>query len=163
MRPLQEGNGRLWLKTVISCQAAGLPRITVYLFGVGRGRCLLARPFGAEAVISHPSPHSPQGPKEGPPGQAGDNRLADGMTTLPKGMTDQLSPRRESMAGFFPVAVEFGRNIPKMLPRQEKTAANFHVSEEESAVLASGKGPNENNLQNSLKKHYLCPPNRWWM
>ena len=59
MRPLQARNGRLWLETVISCQAAGLPRITVYLFRAGHGRCLLASPFVAEAVISHPGPQGP--------------------------------------------------------------------------------------------------------
>ena len=74
MRTSQARNGRLWLETVISCQAAGLPRITVYLFRAGHGRCLLASPFVAEAVISHPGP---QGPKKGPPGQDGDNRSAD--------------------------------------------------------------------------------------
>ena len=42
-----------------------LSRITVYLFVAGKGRCLLATPFVAEAVISHPGP---QGAKGGAPG-----------------------------------------------------------------------------------------------
>ena len=94
MRPFQAGNSRLWLKTVISCQhrrgdaarapAERLSRITVYLFVAGHGRCLLAKSLVAEAVISHPGP---QGPKEGPPGQDGDNRSANGDNRSAERMT----------------------------------------------------------------------------
>ena len=74
MCTLQARKSRLWLKTVISCQAADLTRITVYLFGAGRERCSLATPFVADAVISR---HGPARALEGAPGPGGDNRPAD--------------------------------------------------------------------------------------
>ena len=95
-------NGRLWLKTVISCQhrkaplrgptAEMLSRITVYLFRVGHCGFLVASLFVAEAVISHPGP---QGPKKGPPGQDGDNRSAERRIGRPTGknIMRALGPR----------------------------------------------------------------------
>ena len=76
MRTLQARNGRLWLKTVISCQhrraplrgptAGLLSRITVYLFGAGRGRCLLGTPFVAENGYLPSRPAGAKGEAPGP-------------------------------------------------------------------------------------------------